>query len=32
MFPRWEWLLNLLIWGAGAYALWVAFSAVLFFI
>lgn len=32
MFPRLNWLFNLLIWVAGAYAVWVAVSAVLLFV
>lgn len=29
MFPRLDWLLNLLVWVAVVYAVWVAVSAVL---
>ena len=32
MFPRLEWLFNLAVWVAGAYAVWVAVSAVLLFV
>jgi hypothetical protein len=29
MFPRFEWLFNLLVWVAAVYVVWVAVSAVL---
>ena len=32
MFPNFEWLFNLLVLVAGAYAVWVAVSAVLLFV
>lgn len=32
MFPRLDWLLNLGVWVAGVYAIWVAVCAVLLFV